>query len=148
VHTITNMAHQRHEPDVEPPGGQVFNPPILSEEGWPYASSFPVDADDPGRFHALFGRDSLISSLAVMPAQPDVARATLRVLASLQGQHDDPETDEEPGKIVHEYRPHADRRFEDMGWPVRDGELRYYGSADSTSVPRSAGGTGGRGARR
>lgn len=127
------MADQRHEPEAESPASSGLSPPILSADGWPYASSLPVDADDPGRFHALFGRDSLISSLQVMPAQPDVARATLRVLAALQGQRDDPETDEEPGKIVHEYRPHADRRFEGMGWPVRDGELRYYGSADGTS---------------
>lgn len=106
---------------------------ILSPDGWPYASSLPINAQDPGRFHALFGRDSLISSLQVLPAQPEVARATLRALAALQGQRDDPETDEEPGKIVHEYRPHADARFEEMGWPVRDGQLRYYGSADGTS---------------
>jgi glycogen debranching enzyme len=107
--------------------------PLLSREGWPYASSLPVDHDDPGRFHALFGRDSLITSLQVMPARPDVARATLRVLAAMQGRANDAETDEEPGKIVHEYRPDADHRFADMGWPVRDGELRYYGSADGTS---------------
>ncbi|HET8672073.1 MAG TPA: hypothetical protein VFL87_00435 [Thermoleophilaceae bacterium] len=106
---------------------------VLSPEGWPYASSESVDADDPGRFHALFGRDSLITSLQLLPAQPDVARATLRVLASLQGARDDVETDEEPGKIVHEYRPDAEQRFVDMGWPVRDGELCYYGSADGTS---------------
>jgi glycogen debranching enzyme len=62
-----------------------------------------------------------------------VARATLRVHAEFQGVRDDPETDEEPGKIVHEYRPTAPERFEYMGWPVRDGQLRYYGSADSTS---------------
>jgi glycogen debranching enzyme len=107
--------------------------PLLSPEGWPYASSLPVDHDDPGRFHALFGRDSLITSLQVMPARPDVARATLRVLAAMQGHANDVETDEEPGKIIHEYRPDADHRFADMGWPVRDGELRYYGSADGTS---------------
>jgi glycogen debranching enzyme len=106
---------------------------VLSLEGWPYASSEAVDADDPGRFRALFGRDSLITSLQLLPSVPEVARATLRVLASLQGVRDDPETDEEPGKIVHEYRPHAEQRFADMGWPVRDGELRYYGSADGTS---------------
>ncbi|HEY1509132.1 MAG TPA: hypothetical protein VGF93_09045 [Solirubrobacteraceae bacterium] len=106
---------------------------VLSAEGWPYASSQPIDSDDPGRFHALFGRDSLITSLQVLPARPDVARATLRALAALQGTRDDPETDEEPGKIVHEYRPHAEKRFEDMGWPVRNGELRYYGSADGTA---------------
>jgi len=106
---------------------------VLSPEGWPYASSESVDADDPGRFRALFGRDSLITSLQLLPVRPDVARATLRALAGLQGKRDDPETDEEPGKIVHEYRPHAEQRFVDMGWPVRDGELRYYGSADGTS---------------
>jgi glycogen debranching enzyme len=57
----------------------------------------------------------------------------LRVLASMQAQIEDVQTDEEPGKIVHEYRPDADRRFTEMGWPVRDGELRYYGSADATA---------------
>jgi glycogen debranching enzyme len=105
---------------------------ILSPEGWPYASTTSLTADDPGRFHALFGRDSLITSLQVLPVQPDVARATLRVLARLQSHDTDPETDEEPGKIVHEYRPQAEQRFVDSGWPVRDGELRYYGSADGT----------------
>lgn len=132
MHTIRGMAHRRSEAELDPAGGQILDASILSAEGWPYASSLPVDADDPGRFHALFGRDSLITSLAVMPAQPDAARATLRVLAALQGRHDDADTDEEPGKIVHEYRPHADERFARMGWPVREGALRYYGSADGT----------------
>jgi glycogen debranching enzyme len=111
----------------------VLELPVLSPEGWPYASTLPIDADDPGRFHALFGRDSLITSLQVIPTRPDVARATLRVLASMQGSGEDRETDEEPGKIIHEYRPDADHRFEEMGWPVRDGVLRYYGSADGTA---------------
>jgi glycogen debranching enzyme len=73
---------------------------VLSPEGWPYASSESVDAGDPGRFHALFGRDSLITSLQLLPERPDVARATLRALAELQGVRDDEELDEEPGKIV------------------------------------------------
>jgi glycogen debranching enzyme len=115
-----------------PPASTALELPLLSPDGWPYASSLPVDRDDPGRFHALFGRDSLITSLQVMSARPDVARATLRVLASMQATTEDVQTDEEPGKIVHEYRPDADHRFADMGWPVRDGELRYYGSADGT----------------
>ena len=58
---------------------------LLSEEGWPYASTPPVEEGDPGRFHALFGRDSLITSLQVLPARPDVARATLRALAATAG---------------------------------------------------------------
>ena len=106
---------------------------ILSEEGWPFASSLPIDDEDPGRFHALFGRDALITSLQVLPDYPEVARATLRVLASMQGIQDDPETDEEPGKIVHEYRPQAGPEFTRRRWPVRDGVLRYYGSTDGTS---------------
>ena len=59
--------------------------PLLSEEGWAYASLPPQEPGDPGRFHALFGRDSLITALQVLPAAPEVARATLRALAALQG---------------------------------------------------------------
>jgi glycogen debranching enzyme len=106
---------------------------LISPAGWPYASEEPVEAGDPGRFHALFGRDSAIVSLEVLPARPDVARATLRTLAALQGSREDPETDEEPGKIIHEWWPRAPERLRRAGWPVRDGELRYYGSADSTA---------------
>ena len=38
--------------------------PLLSDEGWPHASLPPVEPGDPGRFHALFGRDSLITVAA------------------------------------------------------------------------------------
>jgi glycogen debranching enzyme len=107
--------------------------PLLSDEGWAYASLPPQEPGDPGRFHALFGRDSLITSLQVLPARPDVAAATLRALAALQGRAEDADTDEEPGKILHEHRPQAPERMIVDGWPVRDGELLYYGSADSTT---------------
>jgi glycogen debranching enzyme len=107
---------------------------VLSPEGWPYASATSVAPGDPGRFHALFGRDSLITSLAVLPARPDVARATLRALAALQGARADVEWDEQPGKIVHEVRPGASLQRRDyLGLRPPDGELRYYGSADGTS---------------
>ena len=105
---------------------------LLSPEGWVYASTPPLAEGDPGRYHALFGRDSLITALQVLPARPDVARATLRALAAQQGRSDDPETDEQPGKILHEYRPEAPAWHTEHGWPVRDGVLRYYGSSDST----------------
>jgi glycogen debranching enzyme len=107
--------------------------PLLSPDGWPHASAAPLEAGDPGRFHALFGRDAAIVALQVLPERPDVARATLRALAARQGAVDDPETDEESGKIVHEWWPAAPERLLRAGWPVRDGQLRYYGSADSTS---------------
>ena len=71
---------------------------LLAPEGWAYASS------GTGRFHCLFGRDSLITALQVLPVRPRVARATLGALAARQGVRFDPLTLEEPGKIGHEFR--------------------------------------------
>jgi glycogen debranching enzyme len=108
--------------------------PLLSEEGWPYASLPPQVPGDPGAFHALFGRDSLITSLQVLPARPDVARATLRALADRQATDDDPEIEAEPGKIGHEFRAEAPAPFAQGGYrPLRDGRFSYYGTADATS---------------
>jgi glycogen debranching enzyme len=107
--------------------------PLLSPDGWAYASTLPVDASDPGRFHALFGRDSLITALQVLPRQPEVAAATLRALAARQGRREDPETEEQPGRILHEDRPVAPEWLVERGWPVRDGALRYFGTSDATS---------------
>ena len=106
---------------------------LLSAEGWAYASALPVEAGDPGRFHALFGRDSLIFAWQLLPRRPDIAAATLRALAARQGRTDDPEIDEQPGKILHEWRPVAPGWLVEAGWPVRAGALRYYGSSDATS---------------
>ncbi|HUG30251.1 MAG TPA: amylo-alpha-1,6-glucosidase [Candidatus Limnocylindria bacterium] len=79
-------------------------------------------------FTTLFGRDSIITSLQVLPFMPDVARETLRILADWQATEDDPERDMEPGKILHELR---------VGELARTGELPhrpYYGSVDSTPL--------------
>ena len=114
-------------------GGVPPLTPLLAAEGWAYASLPPQEPGDPGRFHALFGRDSLICALEVLPAAREVAGATLRALAARQGRVVDLDTDEEPGKIPHEYRPEAAAWFAETGWPVRDGGLLYYGTADATS---------------
>jgi glycogen debranching enzyme len=109
---------------------------VLAPEGWPNASSASVGAGDPGRYNCLFGRDSLITALAVLPARPDVAVATLRALAARQGTREDVTWDEEPGKIVHEVRPAISVR--DTGYlgldVPREGEVRYYGSTDATPL--------------
>jgi len=104
---------------------------LESDEGWLYASSLPFGAGDPGRFHALFGRDSLISSVQLLPVRPDVARATLRSLARRQGRRADPVTLEEPGKIGHEFRPETPASMIDAGWPGH-GEFNYFATADAT----------------
>jgi glycogen debranching enzyme len=105
---------------------------LLSDDGWPYASTPPVEAGDPGRFHALFGRDSLITALQLLPVRPDIARATLRALGERQGTREHRGTLEEPGKIGHEFRDRAPEGFLEAGWPD-EGPFAYYGTADATS---------------
>src|ERR1700755_1378439 len=90
---------------------------LLSEEGGPSASTPRVEEGDPGRFHALFGRDSLITALQLLPARPDIARATLEGLGERQGRREHPGTLEEPGKIGHEFRDRAPEGFLEIGWP-------------------------------
>lgn len=108
---------------------------VLAPDGWANASSASLGEGDPGRYNCLFGRDSLITALAVLPARPDVAAATLRALAAIQGTREDVTWDEEPGKIVHEVRPGISvARQGYLGLEVPDGELRYYGSADATPL--------------
>jgi glycogen debranching enzyme len=105
---------------------------LLSDEGWPYASTPPVEEGDPGRFHALFGRDSLITALQLMPVRPDVARATIRALTARQGRKENAGTLEQPGRIGHEFRDAPAPEFLAAGWPD-PGRFAYYGTADATS---------------
>ena len=96
------------------------------------------DPDHPARaipaagapwFMALFGRDSLLTSWMTLPLDPTLALGTVHALAEAQGRVEDPLTDEQPGRILHE------RRF---GWSSAGvdsaGEHRYYGTADATPL--------------
>ncbi len=112
---------------------------LLADEGWPYASSPPVEPGDPGRFHALFGRDSLICALQVLPARPDVARATLRALARLQGREQHPGTLEEPGKIGHEFRELPAGGLRRLGLAARGPVRLLRHRRRHLVVPRAAG---------
>ena len=79
-------------------------------------------------FAALFGRDSLITSLQMLPFESRVAASTLRLLASYQGSKVDEWRDEQPGKILHELR---------VGELARTNQIPhtpYYGSIDSTPL--------------
>jgi len=55
-------------------------------------------------FAVPFGRDGLITSLQLLPTNPDIARGVLRYLAAHQGKRLDADREEEPGKILHEVR--------------------------------------------
>jgi predicted glycogen debranching enzyme len=81
------------------------------------------------RYNTLFGRDSLISSLQMLTIDPSIARATLSTLAKYQGKKVNPKAEEEPGKILHEFRfdPKSQSQLPKWGFP-------YYGSVDSTPL--------------
>jgi len=55
-------------------------------------------------FAVPFGRDTLISSMLLLPVNPEIARGVLRYQAAHQGRRIDESTLEEPGKILHEVR--------------------------------------------
>jgi len=79
-------------------------------------------------FMALFGRDSLLSSYMALPLDASLALGTLKALARLQGSRVDPDTEEEPGRILHETRLGMDFPL------VRGGHSAYYGTADATPL--------------
>jgi glycogen debranching enzyme len=79
-------------------------------------------------FATMFGRDSIIAAYQSLMLNPRLATETLRVLASHQGKEKNDWRDEEPGKILHEYRE---------GEMTRAGEMPfgpYYGSVDATPL--------------
>ncbi|MDH6463988.1 glycogen debranching enzyme [Micromonospora sp. A200] len=79
-------------------------------------------------FLTVFGRDTLITAYQTMMCGPDVARGALIVLAAHQATTFDEFTDQEPGKIFHEYRSGELTR---LGLkPYRP----YYGGADTTAL--------------
>lgn len=79
-------------------------------------------------FMTLFGRDSLLTSSMMLPYFGDLALGTLRSLARLQGTTDNPQNEEQPGKILHEVRRSSDLSLALGGTGV------YYGSIDSTPL--------------
>lgn len=78
-------------------------------------------------FMALFGRDSLLTSWMALLLDSDLALGTLRRLAKLQGRKQDPLTEEEPGRIMHEMR------YGPKGDQVLGGSV-YYGTVDATPL--------------
>lgn len=103
---------------------------LKSKEGYLYAG-LPL-------FKGLFGRDSLISSWALLKYNPLIAKATLLSLAKLQGTKKKSKTKEEPGKIVHEFYPDY---IENSWFKKHKGSIKwlkkgtpFYFSVDSTPL--------------
>jgi glycogen debranching enzyme len=79
-------------------------------------------------FATVFGRDSIIAAYQSLLLNPQLACETLRVLAQYQGKQKDDWRDEEPGKILHEYRDGEMTRSREMPFSP------YFGSVDSTPL--------------
>ncbi len=93
----------------------------------------PLDASggEGSLFKALFGRDSIKISRQTQSAFPEVGWNTILRLAEKQGTQANSKSDEEPGRILHEYRPKGDP-IGDAELVPKWGELPYYGTVDAT----------------
>jgi glycogen debranching enzyme len=88
----------------------------------------PVLAAGAPWFMTLFGRDSLITAWMCLIADPSLALGVLTTLSRLQGTDENPTTEEQPGKILHEVR------FAGALGPALTHGERYYGSVDATAL--------------
>jgi len=79
-------------------------------------------------YSTTFGRDGLITAMQCLWLDPRVALGVLTRLAAYQATHFDPESDAEPGKILHEMRAGEMAALHEVPFGL------YYGSADSTPL--------------
>ena len=79
-------------------------------------------------YSTTFGRDGLITALQMLWFDPGVARGVLRRLAAFQATADDPASDAQPGKILHEMRGGEMAALGEIPFGL------YYGSVDSTPL--------------
>jgi len=114
-------------------GNRIFDEMVGTAKGDFHALQIPEGKDHVIAagipwFATMFGRDSIIAAYQSLFLSPQLATETLRVLARHQGKELNDWRDEEPGKILHEYRE---------GEMTRAGEVPfgpYYGSVDSTPL--------------
>ncbi|WFE41996.1 glycogen debranching N-terminal domain-containing protein [Micromonospora sp. WMMD998] len=79
-------------------------------------------------FMTMFGRDSILTCLQVLPFAPELSRTTLRILGALQGTRFDDFREEDPGRILHEMRYGETAAFEEQP------HSPSYGSVDATPL--------------
>ncbi len=79
-------------------------------------------------FMTLFGRDSLIAAHMALLVDHALARGVLAELADGQGQSTNLETEEEPGRILHEVR------FDHASTRLLGGDNVYFGTVDATPL--------------
>ncbi len=97
-----------------------FSPPVAGGRSLP-AAGLPW-------FMAMFGRDSIFTSLQALPFTSELAATTLQALGDWQGSRVDDFRDEDPGRILHEMRYGEMTAFEERP------HSPYYGCADATAL--------------
>jgi glycogen debranching enzyme len=134
--------HHPHEVTAAP--RQLAHPPLLRssadalEHLWAHSltdlAALEIEMDGHRAFAAgipwfvaLFGRDSMITSIEAMLLDREAALGTAQLLANLQGTETNPSISEEPGKILHEVR------LGERSLP-HDRMSLYYGSVDTTPL--------------
>jgi glycogen debranching enzyme len=79
-------------------------------------------------FGVLFGRDSIWAAYQSLVYDAGMAESTLRILVRHQGRKIDEQSDEQPGKILHEYYTDELTRMQKLPYGPS------YGSIDSTAL--------------
>ena len=79
-------------------------------------------------YSTTFGRDGLITALQMLWLDPRIAQGVLRRLAALQATTDDPASDAQPGKILHEMREGEMAALREVPFGL------YYGTVDATPL--------------
>ncbi|MGW5672750.1 glycogen debranching N-terminal domain-containing protein, partial [Micromonospora sp. NPDC003776] len=114
------LVEQAYERSLVDLAALRFSPLALPSEPLP-AAGLPWAA-------TLTGREPILTSLQVLPFTPELAVHTLRMLGTDQGTVLDDELDEEPGKILREFRYGELTAFEECP------QAPYYGAADVTPL--------------
>lgn len=131
--------------DYVPPFRKVLALPTLALSTVVSKDGMSVYASSDTLFRgAVFGRDSLTVADDLLDIKPALVRNILLTLGRLQGISTNNKNEEQPGKIIHEYRTKIlDGRqingtplqiFDELAekWGGTSHELAYYGSIDAT----------------
>lgn len=115
---------------------------VRAPDGWGVFASA-----GPNFRHAIFGRDSIETATDIYPYNPGLAHDVILTLARLQGVSHNQQSEEEPGKIHHEYRAHdfagtevsqkslgIMHYLQSLWGNAGDDTMLYYGSFDATPL--------------